>query len=58
MLRFEVSREDVDVLLAELRNDHPEALYAPLLEALLAAAATLDVRGRGPQRVRHGRPTF
>jgi hypothetical protein len=42
--RFAVSREDVSLLLAELGNDHPEALYAPLLQTLLAAAATLDAR--------------
>ena len=41
-VRFLVSRADVNVLLAELSDHHPEGLYAPLLEALLAAAARLD----------------
>jgi hypothetical protein len=41
-VRFLVSRADVNVLLAELSDHHPEGLYAPLLEALLAAVARLD----------------
>jgi hypothetical protein len=44
-VNFVVSRSDVNLMLAELRDHHPEALSAlwtPLLEALVAASAALD----------------
>ena len=37
-----VSRTDVNLLLAELRDNPQNPIYAPLLAALLAAAHTLD----------------
>jgi hypothetical protein len=37
-----VSREDVNLILAELADQPQAVLYAPLLEALLSAAASLD----------------
>jgi hypothetical protein len=44
-VRFRVTRDDVNLLMGEL-SEHRHAghviLYAPLLEALLAAAARLD----------------
>jgi hypothetical protein len=39
---FVVSRADVTLLLAELRDHPSDPVYAPLLEALLAAAQTLE----------------
>jgi hypothetical protein len=39
-----VSRTDVSLLLAELREQPDDALYAPLLEALLVVARTLEAR--------------
>lgn len=45
VVNFAVSRSDVKLMLAELSEHHPEALSvlrAPLLEALVAAAARLD----------------
>jgi hypothetical protein len=56
-VRFLVSRSDVNLLFEELAQHHPDALvalYAPLLEALVAAAARLDteasrrITGRTP----------
>jgi hypothetical protein len=42
-IRFQVIREDVDLVMAELVDHQPaDALYAPLLSALLDAAARLD----------------
>jgi hypothetical protein len=44
-VRFRVTRGDVTLLLGELSEHRPAghaALYAPLLEALLAAVARLD----------------
>jgi hypothetical protein len=40
--RFIVSRPDVSLLLAELRDHPQDPIYAPLLAALLTAAQTLD----------------
>jgi hypothetical protein len=42
--RFNVTRKDVDFILTELADQPQAVLYAPLLEALLAAAAALDTR--------------
>jgi hypothetical protein len=51
--RFAVTRKDVDLILAELHDDQPEALKTPLLRALLAAAMSFDSDARpldtGPQ---------
>jgi hypothetical protein len=41
-MQLPVSRKDVTLMLAELSHNHPGGLHAPLLEALLAAAADLD----------------
>ena len=40
--RFHVTRQDVNLILAELADQPQAVLYAPLLEALLAAAVTLE----------------
>jgi hypothetical protein len=40
--RFQVTRKDVNLILAELADNSHPLLYAPLLEALLAAAAALN----------------
>jgi len=40
--RFAVSRKDVSLLLAEIADQPRAVLYAPLVGALLAAAAALD----------------
>jgi hypothetical protein len=40
--RFHVTRKDVDLILAELANHPQTVLYAPLMQALLAAAAELE----------------
>jgi hypothetical protein len=40
--RFHVARKDVDLILAELTEYPQTVLYAPLMQALLAAAAELD----------------
>jgi hypothetical protein len=57
---FVVSRTDVSLLLAELRDQPHEALYALLLEALLAAAQTLEAsapsQGASPTTTRLGLP--
>jgi hypothetical protein len=47
MMRFAVSRRDVSMMLAELTHNHPAVLYAPLMDALLAAAADLDTNASG-----------
>lgn len=39
---FKVTRTDVNLILAELRDDVPDALNAPLMSALLAASKRLD----------------
>jgi hypothetical protein len=39
---FSVSRTDVSLLLAELRDQPPEPFHSPLLEGLLPAAQTLE----------------
>jgi hypothetical protein len=39
---FVVSRTDVTLLLAELRDQPPDAFHGPLLEGLLSAAQTLE----------------
>jgi len=44
--RFDVTRTDVDLILAELHHDHPDGLNAPLLGALLAAVTSLDSGAR------------
>jgi hypothetical protein len=54
-VRFRVARDDVNLLLGELSEHRPAghtALYAPLLEALLAAAARLN---RGIEARHHQR---
>jgi hypothetical protein len=40
---FKVTWADVNLILAELRDDPPDALNAPLLSALLAASTRLDL---------------
>jgi hypothetical protein len=40
--RFDVTRTDVDLILAELHHDPPDGLNAPLLGALLAAVTSFD----------------
>jgi hypothetical protein len=40
---FKVTWTDVNLILAELRDDPPDALNAPLLSALLAASTRLDL---------------
>jgi hypothetical protein len=40
--RFQVTRTDVNLILAELAEKPQPLLYAPLMEALLAGAAALD----------------
>jgi hypothetical protein len=40
---FKVTWTDVNLILAELRDDLPDALNAPLLSALLAASTRLDL---------------
>jgi hypothetical protein len=40
--RFSVTRLDVNLILAELADQPQAVLYGPLVEALLAAAATLE----------------
>jgi hypothetical protein len=40
--RFQVTRKDVNLILAELADNPQPLLHAPLLEALLAAAAAID----------------
>jgi hypothetical protein len=43
IVRFAVSRKDVDLVLAELRNQLPaDALYGALMAAVLDAAVRLD----------------
>jgi hypothetical protein len=46
-MRFAVSRRDVSMMLAELTHNPPGVLYAPLMEALLTAAADLDTNASG-----------
>jgi hypothetical protein len=52
-----VSLSDVNLMLAELHDDHPHVLNGPLLGALLGAAARLDNDGMRLIDVRHEQTT-